>query len=92
MSLHKVITDIVPQKILDKKNAKNQWEYGWNPEYDIVIISKDGTLGEIYEIQNLRIGLPKVPNKIDYKANKWQATELPKELSRIKTIFDWDRR
>ena len=92
MSLHRVITDIVPQKILDKKNAKNQWEYGWDPEYDIVIISKDGTLGEIYEIQNLKIGLPKVPNKIDYKGNKWQHTDLPKELSRIKTIFDWARR
>jgi hypothetical protein len=92
MSLHKLLVDVIPQKVLDKKNAKNQWEYGWDPEYDIVIISKDGTLGEIYEIQNLRIGLPKVPNKIDYKSNKWQYTELPKELSRIKTIFDWNRR
>ena len=92
MALHKLLVDVIPQKVLDKKNAKNQWEYGWDPEYDIVIISKDGTLGEIYEIQNLRIGLPKVPNKIDYKSNKWQYTELPKELSRIKTIFDWNRR
>ena len=91
MSLYKIL-DIVPKKILDKKNDKKQWEYGWDPEYDIVIISKDGTLGEIYEIQNLKVGLPKVPNKIDYKGNKWQYTELPKELSRIKTIFDWNRR
>jgi hypothetical protein len=91
MSLYKIL-DIVPEKILAKKNDKKQWEYGWDPEYDIVIISKDGTLGEIYEIQNLKVGLPKVPNKIDYKGNKWQYTELPKELSRIKTIFDWNRR
>jgi hypothetical protein len=91
MSLYKIL-DIIPQKVLDKKNEKKQWEYGWDPEYDIVIVSKDGTLGEIYEIQNLKVGLPKVPNKIDYKGNKWQYTELPKELSRIKTIFDWNRR
>jgi hypothetical protein len=91
MSLYKIL-DIVPKKILDKKNDKKQWEYGWDPEYDIVIISKDGTLGEIYEIENLKVGLPKVPDKIDYKGNKWQYTELPKELSRIKTIFDWNRR
>jgi hypothetical protein len=92
MSLHKVLSNIIPEKILAKKNEKKQWEYGWDPEYDMVVISRDGTIGDIYEIQNLRVGLPKVPNKIDYKGNKWQYTELPKELSRIKTIFDWNRR
>jgi hypothetical protein len=92
MALHKLLVDVIPQKVLDKKNAKNQWEYGWDPEYDMVVISKDGTVGDIYDIQGLRVGLPKVPNKLDYKGNKWEATELPKELSRIKTIFDWNRR
>ena len=92
MSLYKLLADVVPEKILDKKNAKNEWEYGWNPEYDFVVISKDGTIGDVYDIQGLRVALPKTPNKLDYKVNKWQATELPKELSRIKTIFDWNRR
>jgi hypothetical protein len=92
MSLHKLLVDVIPQKVLDKKNAKNQWEYGWDPEYDMVVISKDGTVGDVYDIQGLRVALPKTPNKVDYKVNKWQATELPKELSRIKTIFDWNRR
>lgn len=92
MSLHKLLVDVIPQKVLDKKNSKNQWEYGWDPEYDIVIISKDGTVGDIYDIQGLRVALPQTPNKVEYKGNKWESVDLPKELSRIKTIFDWNRR
>jgi hypothetical protein len=92
MSLHKVLSNIVPEKILAKKNEKKQWEYGWDPEYDMVVISRDGTIGDIYEIANLRVALPLTPNKVSYKANKWQPIDLPKELSRIKTIFDWNRR
>ena len=85
MSLYKIVDNVVPQKILDKKNAKKEWEYGYNPEFDIVIISKDGTLGDIYDIQNLRVGLPKTPEKVSYKSDKWEPIILPKELSRIKT-------
>ena len=92
MSLHKVLSNIIPEKILAKKNEKKQWEYGWDPEYDMVVISRDGTIGDIYEIANLRVALPLTPNKVSYKANKWQPIDLPKELSRIKTIFDWNRR
>ena len=58
----------------------------------MVVISRDGTIGDIYEIANLRVALPLTPNKVTYKGNKWQPIDLPKELSRIKTIFDWNRR
>ena len=92
MSLYHVIHDVVPEKILKKRNAKKDWAYGYDAEYDIVIVSKDGTLGEVYEIQNLRVGLPLAPEKINYKHNKWHVEELPRELSRIKTQFDWNRR
>jgi hypothetical protein len=92
MSLHKVLSNIIPEKILAKKNEKKQWEYGWDPEYDMVVISKDGTIGDIYEIANLRVALPVTPNKVTYNGNKWDPIKLPKELSRIKTIFDWNRR
>ena len=92
MSLYHVIHDVVPEKILKKRNAKKDWAYGYDAEYDIVIVSKDGTLGEVYEIQNLRVGLPLAPEKIKYKHNKWHVEELPRELSRIKTQFDWNRR
>ncbi len=92
MSLFYIDESNVPEKILAKRNAKKDWEYGWDPEYDFVVVSKDGTIGEVYNISGLRVALPLAPDKVDYNGNKWQATELPKELSRIKTIFDWNRR
>jgi hypothetical protein len=92
MSLFYIDESNVPEKILAKRNAKKDWEYGWDPEYDFVVISKDGTIGEVYNISGLRVALPLAPDKVDYDGNKWKATELPKELSRIKTIFDWNRR
>jgi hypothetical protein len=92
MSLYQKVDNPVPEKILKKRNAKKDWLPGYNQEYDIVIVSKDGTLGDVYDIQNLRVGLPAVPEKIDYKYNKWHVDELPRELSRIKTQFDWNRR
>lgn len=92
MSLFYIDESNVPEKVLAKKNAKKEWEYGWDPEYDFVVVSKDGTIGEVYNISGLRIALPLAPDKVDYDGNKWKATELPKELSRIKTIFDWNRR
>ena len=92
MSLYHIVDNVVPEKILKKRNAKQDWQYGYDKEYDIVIVSKDGTLGDIYSIQNLLIGLPAEPDKVNYKHNKWHVEELPKELSRIKTQFDWNRR
>jgi hypothetical protein len=92
MSLYHIVENVVPEKILKKRNAKQDWQYGYNQEYDIVIVSKDGTLGDVYSIQNLRVGLPAEPDKVNYKHNKWHVDELPKELSRIKTQFDWNRR
>ena len=63
--------------------------YGYNKEHDIVVISKTGQIGDVYSIQNLKIALPPVPNKITKGENKWVKREYPKELNRIKTIFDW---
>jgi len=74
-----------------KKNKAKNWEYGYNEKYDIVIISKDGTLGDIYEVQGLRIGLPKTPSKYYSNEEKcWQPFEYPKSLSKIKSIFQWN--
>ena len=92
MSLYQIVENVIPEKILKRRNAKQDWQYGYDKEYDIVIVSKDGTLGDIYSIPNLRVGLPAEPDKVNYKHNKWHVEELPKELSRIKTQFDWNRR
>ena len=88
-SLYKVIE---PVKIntIKRLNKSKKWKYGYNKEHDIIVISKTGEIGEIYEIQNLRIALPKQPKNIHkFKTNKWEVTEQPKPLQKIKTIFDW---
>ena len=90
--LHKVITEVVPKTVITNKNKSKTLDYGYNEKYDIVIISKDGTLGEVYDVQGLKIGLPKEPKTINSRYNKWKAEDIPKELSGIKTIFDWQKR
>ena len=43
---------------LTRMNRGKKWKYGYNKEHDVVVISKTGMIGEIYEIQNLKIALP----------------------------------
>ena len=83
---------VEPVKIntIKRLNKGKKWKYGYNKENDIVVISKTGQIGDIIEIQNLKIALPKQPKEITkFKSNKWEVTPYPKELNRIKTIFDW---
>jgi hypothetical protein len=87
-TLYKVIQPIKLNTI-SRLNKSKKWEYGYNKEHDLVVISKTGKIGEIYEIQNLKIALPKIDKTIKFKSNSWEYTEYPKELSKIKTIFDW---
>ena len=50
----------VPKSVLVSKNKARTWLYGYNEKYDVIIISQDGTLGEVYYINGLYIGLPKI--------------------------------
>ena len=87
-----LVNIVEPIKIntIKRLNKKNKWEYGYNKEHDIVVISKTGKIGEILEIQNLRIALPKEPVQVySNEVKKWQQFEYPKELARLKNIFDW---
>ena len=88
-TLYKVLPDYIKPKIINKKNRYNKWEYGYNKEFDVIVISKTGKIGEIYEIQNLKIALPKAEDVQESKDNKWKPLDYPKELQKIKTIFDW---
>ena len=88
--LYQVLKDVVKPDILNKKNKEKSWEYGWDPKYDFVVISKDGTIGPIYEVNGLRIALP-MPKDIQDRGAKWQPQEYPKDLAKIKTIFDWNK-
>jgi len=86
-TLYGVITPI-DKKTIAKNNKLKKWKYGYNKEHDIVVISKTGEIGEIYKIQNLEIALPKA-RKVYKGENKWMPFDYPKELSKIKSIFDW---
>jgi hypothetical protein len=62
--------------------------YGYNEKYDMVVISKTGQIGDIIEINGLAIALPLAPKKLE--GAKWVREELPKPLSRIQSIFQWN--
>ena len=88
-SLVKIIEPI-KKTTISRLNKGKKWKYGYNKEHDVIVISKTGQIGEIYEIQNLRIALPKIPKEVyKHDKNKWVKAEYPKELSGIKNIFDW---
>ena len=88
-SLYTVLDNHIKPSTLKKKNNAKSWKYGYDEDFDVVVISKTGKIGEIYEIQNLKIALPAEFETHNFKDKKWSHTEYPKELSRIKTIFDW---
>ncbi|MCP4255585.1 MAG: hypothetical protein GY775_19700 [Candidatus Scalindua sp.] len=93
-SLYSVLQKVVPDKVMSSKNRHRSWQYGYNDKYDIVIISKDGTIGDIYNINGLKVALPSKPKKIHKRSSTqkeqyWESKEYPKELKRIPTIFVW---
>ena len=91
-TLYKVIEPIRINTI-KRLNKSKKWKYGYNKEHDIVVISKTGEIGEIYEIQNLKVALPP-PTKVYSRSKKkkeqyWEQLPLPKAFKNIRTIFDW---
>ena len=94
-NLYVVLNDYIPKAVYTSKNKAKSWKYGYDEKYDIVIISKDGTLGEVVSIEGFIIGLPKAPDKYYKRHDKkeqqyWERQELPKELARIQSIFQWN--
>ncbi len=90
-NLIKTVTPI-KANIIKRTNRYKKWEYGYNKEHDVVVISKDGTIGEIIEVQGLCIALPSAPKDLSKATDRWEAAEYPKELNQIKTVFDWESR
>ncbi len=88
--LYKVLNNYIDSKTLNHKNKYKKWDYGYNEEYDVVVISKTGEIGEVYEIQNLKIALPKKHDVVKFDNNKWSYSGYPKELKKIKSVFDWE--
>ena len=94
-NLYRTLEGVVPKNVLTSKNKAKTWKYGYDAKYDIVVISKTGDIGDIIEIQGLRIALPKVPKSVYSRSKKkseqyWERQDLPKALSRIQSIFQWN--
>ena len=88
-SLVKVVEPI-KRTTITRMNRGKKWKHGYNKEHDLIVLSQNGIIGEIIEIQNLIIALPKPPKEVyTHPENKWVKQEYPKELQRIKNIFDW---
>ena len=93
-SLYKIHTEHLSSKLVKNNNRYKKFEYGYNKDLDCVVISKDGTIGEIYEIQKLSNSFTKTTKKIfsrseDKKEQYWEQFSLPKEFKNIRSIFDW---
>jgi hypothetical protein len=74
------------ENVLKKKNKAKSWEYGYDDKYDIVVISKDGTIGDIYNIIGLLVALPAEPDKMHARGKKeheqyWQPFEYPQGIT-----------
>lgn len=86
--LGNIVENQVDEAVRKGRNKSKQWKYGYNEQIDTVIISKDGTLGEIYNIFGLNIGLPEKPDNkkilnhdITILNQKWKREELPPNMS-----------
>jgi len=89
-NLYKILDNYIKPKVLKRMNRYKKWEYGYNKEHDLIVISKTGEIGEIYKIQDLLIALPKEKDVVEFENDKWSYTKYPKELSKIKSVFDWE--
>jgi len=94
-TLYTVLEDHIPKNAITNKNRLRAWEYGYNDQYDVVIISKTGQIGEIIRIEGINIALPAVPDKVHSRSNTsseqyWERKEVPKELTKIQSIFQWN--
>ena len=94
-TLYQILPNHIKPKIIKNNNRYKKWQTGYNKEHDVVVISKTGKIGEIYEIQGLKIALPLIENAYKRSTNKldqyWEIFEYPKQLAKLKTVFDWNQ-
>lgn len=78
----------VDESVRRLRNKKKSWQYGYHEAIDTVIISKDGTLGDIFEVCGINIGLPEMPEKSKIINSdktsvnqKWEREKLPEGMN-----------
>lgn len=84
-----IIENPVPKKTRLRLNKEREWKAKYYSEHDLVVISKDGTLGDVYQINGIKIGFPARPLKRDIKnyklpqeKQKWERDKIPDGLNR----------
>ncbi len=95
---NKIYSDVqgfIPSVVLKRKNKNRSWLYGYDEKYKLVIISRTGQIDQVVEINGLYIALPAAVKEINKRsASKvdqyWERKPIPKELSRINSIFQWN--
>tara|TARA_R110002012_G_scaffold85883_3_gene213932 strand:- start:9953 stop:12172 length:2220 start_codon:yes stop_codon:yes gene_type:complete len=94
-TLYSVLEDYIKPNVLKRNNRYKKWNYGYNEDYDFVVISKTGEIGQVYEIQGLKIALPRIKKAYKRSETKleqyWEKFNYPKELEKIKSVFDWNK-
>ena len=96
-TLYRVLHNYVQPTVLANKNKAKSWTYGYDFKNDLIVISKDGTVGEVIEIEGLKIALPIAPKECLQRHKKkeeqyWERFEIPNELNKIQTIFQWNEK
>jgi hypothetical protein len=70
---------------ISRMNKGKKWKYGYDKEHDIIVLSRSGQIGEIIEIQNLVIALPKAPKDVYKDAkDKWVRFAQPRGIRALK--------
>jgi hypothetical protein len=93
--LYKEVPNHIPSSTLQSKNRARAWTYGYNETHNLVVISKNGQVGKVININGLYIGLPTPPEKVYQRTGikseqYWERNPIPKELSKIQSIFSWN--
>ena len=78
----------IDKSVYRKNNKEKSWAYGKHKDIDenFIIISKDGTLGDVYKVGSLIIGLPSSKGKEILNIDKhcdnsiWTRTKEPQEF------------
>ena len=96
-SLCRIVENHIPAAVISNKNRVRSWLYGYNEQYNVIVISKTGQIGQIVEIEELIIALPLAPEKClqrhSTKAEQyWERQDLPRELAKIQSIFQWNEK
>jgi len=89
MALKEILIDI-SDSIPQSEKKKKIWDYGYNEKYDVVVISKTKTIGQVFNIDGLKIAIPPPPPKTKIaNCNKqkidqrWERKMLPDELAEV---------